>query len=284
MVLVAGGCGSINLIQTAHFNAHRAANPLVLKHAALTNMPVLDAAQTVANCYSTSCQAQGEYAWISYACTAAAQAAELFVDEIISVTAAKLITNQKIGEVTEKEVTLTNDEGNLPTTDFEDLSGLKVIRIGRTITGRNSSQLSDGAAAVVLMDGTLVSERNLQLLGVYRGIAIAGCKPHEIVIGPVFSIPKLLTRNGLTMEDIDLWELSKDFAAQGTYCRGKLGIPMDRLNVNGSFIFIRHPIGMNGAHLVIQALMEGKHRDEKTAVITISLGGGIGATGLFEVV
>jgi len=283
-IIVAGGCESISLIQNEHFNAYRAADPLAMKHAPLINMPMLDTAETVANRYSISREAQDEYAVISQARTAAAQDAGLFADEIVPVTATMLVTNRETGEVTEKEVTLAKDEGNRPGTNIEGLSGLKVVRNGGTITGGNASQLSDGAAAVVLMDGTLASQRNLEPLGVYRGMAVAGCEPDEMGIGPVFAIPKLLKRNGLNMEDIGLWELNEAFAVQVIYCRDKLGIPMDRLNVNGGSISIGHPFGMSGARMVVHALMEGKRRGEKYVVITMCVGGGMGAAGLFEVV
>jgi acetyl-CoA C-acetyltransferase len=283
-IIVAGGCESISLIQNEHFNAYRAADPLALKHAPLINMPMLDTAETVANRYSISRDAQDEYAVISQARTAAAQEAGLYADEIVPVTATKLVTNRETGEVTEEVVTLAKDEGNRPGTNLEGLSGLKVVRSGGTITGGNASQLSDGAAAVVLMDGTLASQRNLEPLGVYRGMAVAGCEPDEMGIGPVFAIPKLLKRNGLKMEDIGLWELNEAFAVQVIYCRDKLGIPMDRLNVNGGSISIGHPFGMSGARMVMHALMEGKRRGEKYVVITMCVGGGMGAAGLFEVV
>ncbi|MFQ3221664.1 MAG: acetyl-CoA C-acetyltransferase [Porticoccaceae bacterium] len=283
-IIVAGGCESISLIQNEHFNAYRAADPLALKHAPLINMPMLDTAETVANRYSISREVQDEYSVISQARTAAAQEAGLYADEIVPVTATKLVTNRETGEVTEEVVTLAKDEGNRPGTNLEGLSGLKVVRSGGTITGGNASQLSDGAAAVVLMDGTLASQRNLEPLGVYRGMAVAGCEPDEMGIGPVFAIPKLLKRNGLKMEDIGLWELNEAFAVQVIYCRDKLGIPMDRLNVNGGSISIGHPFGMSGARMVMHALMEGKRRGEKYVVITMCVGGGMGAAGLFEVV
>ena len=283
-VIVAGGCESISLIQNEKFNTHRVADPLAMKHAPLIHMPMLDTAETVANRYSISREAQDEYSVISQARTAAAQEAGFFADEIVPVTATKLVTNRETGEVTEEVVTLAKDEGNRPGTNLEGLSGLKAVRNGGTITGGNASQLSDGAAAVVMMDGTLASQRNLEPLGIYRGIAVAGCEPDEMGIGPVFAIPKLLKRHGLTIDDIGLWELNEAFAVQVIYCRDKLGIPMDRLNVNGGSISIGHPFGMSGARMVMHALMEAKRRGEKYVVITMCVGGGMGAAGLFEVV
>jgi acetyl-CoA C-acetyltransferase len=282
-VIIAGGCESVSLIQNEHFNAHRLVDPLATKHAPLINMPMLDTAETVAKRYSISREAQDEYAVISQARTAAAQEAGLFADEIVPVTATKLVTNRETGEVTKEQVTLSKDEGNRPGTSIESLLGLKSVREGGSITAGNASQLSDGAAAVVLMDGTLASQRNLEPLGVYRGMAVAGCEPDEMGIGPVFAIPKLLQRHDLTIDDIGLWELNEAFAVQVIYCRDKLGIPMERLNINGGSISIGHPFGMSGARMVMHALMEAKRRDEKYVVITMCVGGGMGAAGLFEV-
>lgn len=282
-VAVAGGCESISLVQNEHMNLHRGADPLAMAHSPNIHMPMLDTAEVVANRYNISRDAQDEYSLQSQQRTAAAQDAGKFDDEIIAVTANKMIMNKETGEVGQEAVTLSKDEGNRPSTTLEGLQGLKAVRENGSITAGNASQLSDGAAAVVMMDGKLAEQRNLEPIGIYRGMSVVGCEPDEMGIGPVFAIPQLLKRNGLKMDDIGVWELNEAFAVQVVYCRDQLGIPNEKLNVNGGSISIGHPYGMSGARMVMHALFEAKRRGEKYVVITMCVGGGMGAAGLFEV-
>ncbi len=282
-VTIGGGLDSISLVQNDKMNTYRMVDKaLVAKHPA-TYMPMLQTAEIVAKRYGISREQQDEYGYQSQMRTAAAQAAGKFDDEIIPVTVTKGIFNKETKEVTYEEITLTKDEGNRPSTTLEGLNNLRLVNEGGTITAGNASQLSDAASACVLMDSKLAEQRGLEPLGAYRGIAVAGCEPDEMGIGPIFAVPKLLKANGLKMEDIGLWELNEAFAVQVLYCQEKLGIPSELLNVNGGAISIGHPYGMTGSRMVAHALIEGKRRGAKYVVCTMCVGGGMGAAGLFEV-
>lgn len=282
-IAVAGGIESISLVQNAHMNQHCVEDEALKAMAPAIYMPMLDTAEIVAKRYNISREAQDEYALQSQQRTAAAQEAGVFDDEIIPVTATKAIVDKETKAVSYEEVTLSKDEGNRPQTKIENLAGLNAVRDGGVITAGNASQLSDGASACVIMNGRLAEQKGLEPLGIYRGMAVAGCEPDEMGIGPVFAIPKLLARNGLTMDDIGLWELNEAFAVQVIYCRETLGIPNEQLNVNGGAVSIGHPYGMSGARMVGHALIEGKRRGVKYVVVTMCVGGGMGAAGLFEV-
>ena len=282
-IIVAGGLESISLVQNEHINTFRAKDPRLLELHEHVYMPMIDTAEVVAKRYDISRDAQDEYALQSQQRTAAGQETGRFDAEIVPLPSNKGVMNKETKEISFEDVVLEKDEGNRPSTTLEGLAGLKPIRENGYITAGNASQLSDGASAAVIMEASVAAKRGLTPLGIYRGTAVAGCEPDEMGVGPVFAVPKLLHRNGLKMDDIDLWELNEAFAVQVIYCRDRLEIPNDRLNVDGGAISIGHPYGMSGARMVGHALLEGKRRGAKYVVCTMCVGGGQGAASLFEV-
>ena len=289
-ITVGGGVESVSLVRNENFRMDRARDPWLEENIPSLYMTMIETAENVAKRYGISRESQDEYSLQSQMRTAKAQQNGYMDKEIVPLKSTMKYKDKETGEISSHDVCIEKDEGNRPSTTFEGLSALKPVfkdgiylKEGEYITAGNASQLSDGASASVLMEAREAEKRNLSPLGVYRGIAVAGCAPDEMGIGPIYAVPKLLKQHGLKIDDIDLWELNEAFASQVIYCRDKLGIPNELLNVNGGGISIGHPFGMSGARLVGHALIEGKRRNAKYVVCTMCIGGGMGAAGLFEV-